>query len=448
MIFVDLLFSAAFIGVPIMAHRALPYAGVSLSRLSIPSLLVVFYIAVAYAGILPLYFGWDVGRAAMGVVDQELLLLLFGYTTLALILVIAGFVFAYQVIGLRAHSACEGVVKAPLPMERGLFIVLTVVCIGVLILYLNRVPSIAIFLVLKGEIVKAAVSRSQMGNAFEDAYWRYQLFFGPLLTMCCVYFFIDARCSQSRMARVMFVIAVMAATFSSVMAIEKYPFINLIVALYLAHVVLHDRRYVQPALKYVAIVALFLALAIYLAFMGLQDVVTGAEALLSRILTGGIAPAYFYLELFPGTIDFIYGASMPNPGGVLPFQSFPLTMEMMRYIDPQSARLGIVGSAPTVFWAELYANFGFLGVLVFPFVIGLGIYLLQHILQQFVVTPTSLAALILLALHYKELASTGPSSYLFDVRAGAILVVMVVVLASRTFRSPIDTLFGLSEHPK
>ncbi len=55
--------------------------------------------------------------------------------------------------------------------------------------------------------------------------------------------------------------------------------------------------------------------------------------------------------------------------GILPFEPFRMTVEVMNWVNPNSN--GVVGSMPTVFWAEAYANFGIIGVCIVPFLLAL-----------------------------------------------------------------------------
>ena len=52
----------------------------------------------------------------------------------------------------------------------------------------------------------------------------------------------------------------------------------------------------------------------------------------------------------------------------------------MNWVDPNDH--GIVGSMPTVFWAEAYANFGVLGVVFVPFVIGVVVYTVYYFVDK------------------------------------------------------------------
>lgn len=426
-----LLFLAAFVGVLGLALFLTRYAGLSLMRFSIPSLLVWYYIVTAYIGIVPLYFGWDTSRRdRLGIVDQDVLLLVFSYSAVTLLLLIVGFIFAHQVLGLRAQRNASPILPSA-TVERVFFLGLFGITVIVLLSYLMRVPTIAIFALIDGSLAQAMVARSEMGNAFPGSYWRYQLFFGTLLTMCCVYFYADARASRKLSARLLFLVSLPVAVFASVMSIEKAPIVNLIVVLYLAYAVTRGGGYWQPAGKYLAVFMTGLLIAMYVFVQGYEDAGTGFFGVLSRIFTGGISPAYFYVQMFPQHLDFLYGASFPNPGQVLPFAHFPLTKEMMQFIYPAQAQLGIVGSAPTVFWAEMYVNFGTLGVLIAPPLVGIGLYAVQHLLVSLPNVPATIAATILLASHFKELSGTSLSGYMFDTTSLAIVVVLLGALVLR-----------------
>ena len=110
--------------------------------------------------------------------------------------------------------------------------------------------------------------------------------------------------------------------------------------------------------------------------MASKNPINAIASVFSRTFTGQIQPAYHYLEFFPMHHDFLWGRSFPNPRGILPFEPYRLTVEIMNWRFPDLVKRGVVGSMPTTFWGELYANFGTLGVITIPFFVGIVIYLL------------------------------------------------------------------------
>jgi hypothetical protein len=431
----DIAFVFAFVAILWISIALSRCAGISLRRFSIPSLLVVVYIIVAYIGILPLYFGWDEERVALGVVDRTVILTMFIYSAVTLLLIIAGFIFAHRYLSLNCSPFGSRRLQATLLNERLVFLILVLISVCVLLLYLKKVPSIALLATQQGGIGAGALARNQMSTTFSGTYWHYQLFFGPMLQLSCVFFYADYRMTRKFVAGMLFICVFAVAAFASLMTIEKGPFVKLLFALYLTYAITRGGNYWQPAAKYISILVLVALVLMYMLFLGVTSPAAGVAQAAFRILTGQIAPAYFYVDIFPRAHPFLYGASFPNPGGLLPFTSFDLTRFVSSYMYPVSTNLGMIGTAPTVFWAEMYANFGTIGVLVAPFPVGVLVYFIHHELTKFLPTATTVAAWVVVADNLSTLARTSLSEYLIDTTLFAVLAVTVIALGTRRARA-------------
>jgi hypothetical protein len=212
------------------------------------------------------------------------------------------------------------------------------------------------------------------------------------------------------------------------MAIEKAPLVNLLIMLYLTYVIYRGGNYWQSAGKYVVVMIISILSVFYIYFMNTPDIMSAVQYISRRVFTGQITPAYFYLDLFPRNIDYLWGASFPNPGGLLPFQPFSLTVEVAKVMFPGDIVKGIVGSAPTVFWVEMYANFGLIGIIFSSFLVGIGLFVVSHILSRFSLSPPIIAATVSLAMHYRALTGTGLSSYFFDIKLFLIAAITFMAL--------------------
>ena len=84
---------------------------------------------------------------------------------------------------------------------------------------------------------------------------------------------------------------------------------------------------------------------------------------------------YHYFSLFPSSHDFLYGASFPNPAGIFQFENFPLTKWV--FINGMHNNSQIVGTANSAFIGEIYANFGFLIMIVSIFLFSMALQLVQ-----------------------------------------------------------------------
>jgi len=85
----------------------------------------------------------------------------------------------------------------------------------------------------------------------------------------------------------------------------------------------------------------------------------GWALLSSRGVTGQCVPLYVIYDLIPHKYDFFMGRTFSNPHGILPYE--PVALPYLIYESynlPVSKNLR--GADPTVFFGEIYANFGFL----------------------------------------------------------------------------------------
>ena len=109
------------------------------------------------------------------------------------------------------------------------------------------------------------------------------------------------------------------------------------------------------------------------------------EGISSRLFLGQTAPLYYYFSLFPDSHDFLYGASLPNPAGIFQFEHFPITKWI--FVNGLNRSWEIVGTAPSAFIGEMYANFGFPIMVLSILILSL---ILQYIQIKFITRPRTL----------------------------------------------------------
>jgi len=416
--FEDFSFILFFLSLPFFWHLMLKTAGLSLLRFSIPSFVITFFYLQQYVGLSLLYFYLDDYRFTVGVNNKTLIMQVFLYTSLTITLMILGFVISKRHFGYLHNPAPTAIQPSKRSESVGL-VLLFLLCVSVLFLYLKKVgfQNIAILTVLNMEAGEAAdMARSLMGNAFEGKYHWYYLFQNQLLSFVTFALFAQMLIRPSFYNKVLFVVVFLVTSFSMVMAIEKSPMVELLIALFLVYILSCRSGNISiKLLIFPTILILVLLIIFYRLFMGSEDNMSAIVSAFSRTFTGQIEPAYHYLERFPSLDDYLWGRTFPNPAGLLPFEHYRLTVEMMNWVHPELASRGIVGSMPTIYWGEMYANFGVIGVLIPPFFVGMILYWVNSLLLRFKSTPISIAFLVWLAMHFKNLALTSLSSYFFDI---------------------------------
>jgi len=302
----------------------------------------------------------------------------------------------------------------------------------VLLNYINKIglSNIALFAVLDitetGE--KASYLRSEMGNNFSGKYHWYSLFMRDFIQLSSLAFFARYISLKSMLSLVTFTLSFIVTSFSMTTSIEKGPFMWYLVSLLMVYILIKNKGYFSLIKMLIALPFFLLIIGfIYVQFMGASNVYIGFKAAFSRILTGQIQGVYHYLSVFPEKKDFLLGLSMPNPGGIFPWEPYRLTVEVMNIVFPaQYNSNGVVGSMPTFFWGEMYANFGYLGILIPPVFIGILLYWFNFQFIRLKSSPLIVAAFVWFVLHFRVLSGTGLSKYFLDINAFFMFIILSI----------------------
>ena len=431
---IDILFVFCYLMFPLIIYLLMKANGLSIFKLTIPSFVILWMFVSAYIGTLALYFGWDAFRYASGVTDKMIMLNVYGFTTWTIFSLVMGYTFSKNIIGFGDIKSTSYNLRSLNEKENLWLFFLLLFCFAILALYISKVPRVALIVAIVDGYRGSNVARSLMGNDFAGKYHRYHLVMHHMLNLVTYVYFANWLYVKKKGAFIIFFIAFLGSSFAALMATEKGPFAWLLIGLFLTYVLVEKDGKLPLFASIKMMLLLVASMAIlYIFFMGSSSIGSGIASVLSRSFTGQIQPAYHYLEFFPAQQDFLLGASFPNPGGILPFEPYRLTVEVANFKHPELATRGVVGSMPTIFWGEMYANFGLIGVLVAPFIVGVALYFISYVLGLMENTPIKIGLLVWAMLHYKNLAGTGLSAIMVDSYLVGILVVvfLVVMLANR-----------------
>jgi hypothetical protein len=172
---------------------------------------------------------------------------------------------------------------------------------------------------------------------------------------------------------------------------EKYPILKLIFCFGFA---VYSINYPQIRLKAIAIC--IFGLISFVFAMGLTAMVVlgdlprvygegispmistimkeGWTSFLSRVLQGQCTPLYQIFNILPSEYDFFMGRTLTNPHGIFPYDQ--IVLPHLVYSSYLKSIPGVQGSDPTVFFGEIYANFGLAISWLSMFLMG---YIIQFI---------------------------------------------------------------------
>ena len=428
----NFLFVALYLLFPIFIIVVMEKAGIGILEVSIPSFVILSMFTFAYIGTLPLYFGWDQYRYSIGIQDRSLIFTMFVYSSWSIFAMVLGFIFSKYIIGLKSPTK-EKVLYRPLKKSELYFVfVLLLCCFGILWIYLLKVPTVALFVALEEGAKKGYVARSLMNTGFSGKFYRYSFFFNELLSLITFIIFGNFLIKKRWASFSLCLVAFGGASFAAVMRLHKAPFCWLLIGLFLVYVFIkHDRKIPMSSFFKVGPLLIVPLIVFYIYLAGPNGPIEAGKAIVSRVFSGSIQTAYYYLEFFPEHENFLMGGFFPNPGGILPFEPYPLTTVLHDWFFPENVAKGITGSCPAVFWAGMYANFGLVGVLIPPFFIGLFLYVVNFLLFKLPNTSFKIGLIVWSAIHYRILAVSDIGRYIYDINMlGTVVIVIIIIMLS------------------
>ncbi|WP_417656304.1 O-antigen polymerase [Pseudidiomarina aestuarii] len=430
----DIGFWLLYITTPIITIILLRAAGERITKISIVNVTVIALIMFSILGTFPLFYFLDEYRYSIGVNDQTIVLKVLFYSSINIFVFILGVIFTRKVFGIRPIEFDSSEIKMLSQIQWLALITIFFLCVIVLLLYLQQIDRVAIFITFTESISDAKAARSDMGNSFAGKYHWYKLFMHDIGKLVTFSVYAHWLITKNRLALIGFISSLIYSLFVAIMATEKGPAAWLLIGLFMVYFLV-NRNGSIPFRKIVPFILFLLGGLIlgYIFFMGSDNVFSAIGAIFSRAFSGSISPAYYYLEFFPAHQEFLLGRTFPNPGGILPYEPYLYTIEVMNWKFPYHLELGIVGTMPTVFWGEAYANFGVAGIPIIAFIMGCIVSIVSYVVSKLEINPLSIGFYVWLILMFKNLANTGFSGYFYNVYILFVSMLVLGVLAIRGY---------------
>ena len=407
----------------------------SFLKVGILNFLLISIFVFAYIGVVFLFFHMDPLRVSNGVVNKETIFEIWLYSSISAFFIIVGAFFSKKVLAIADSSFNIQKINKITNIQRYKSYVFIFLGLIFLFLYIKSVPNIAIFNIFSFESKSGIQSlRSDMGNNFQGSYFIYSIFMEDILKFLLFSFYAQWLIFNNRKDLYVVIFLFLVNGFVALMATEKAPIIWLIIGMFLVNVIIRRGGKIPlRSIVKISIPVFAILIGMYMFFMKSLSVSDAFNSVLSRTFTGSITPAYFYLELFPEHYDYLHGKSFPNPKGILPYEPVRLTVLVMDWVNPQLEQLGIVGTMPTVFWAEIYANFGPLLIAPASFFVGFILKMFDGFILKFRELPLSIGYYVWVILYFRSLSVTSFSNFILNISL-IVITVIFVFISMRNFK--------------
>jgi oligosaccharide repeat unit polymerase len=428
------LFLILFFSIPVFAFAQLRLAGERLNQVSIVNVTTLALFMLSILGTFFLFFQLDEYRYITGFQNRALVLEVLFYSSINILLFLFGVIFVRKVVRFDVIPFKSIEIRILSEYQVKILLLLLFFCVFLLINYLSQLDKIAIIVALTDGVNAAKQARSDMGNSFFGKYHWYKLVMHDLGSLLTFTFFAIWLINKRKRDFFLFFIALSYSTFVAIVATEKGPLAWLLVGLFMVYFLVKYNGFI-PFRKIIPLVISIVGLLItyYIFFMGSSDVGSALWSVISRAFSGSISPAYFYLEFFPEHQEYLLGRTFPNPGGLMPYEPYRYTIEVMNWVFPHLAESDVVGTAPTVFWGEAYANFGPLGIPFISFIVGSLVALVSYFVSKLEINPLTIGFLVWLILIFKDLSTIGFSGYFYNINIISLSALVIGTLFVRGF---------------
>ncbi|MEL4378921.1 O-antigen polymerase [Shewanella algae] len=396
-------------------------------RLSVSSFYFVSLIAFSYIGIPFLYDKIIHHAVLMGVVNTEILELMYIYSWFSVLFFALGYILSLTRLSIFEFNS--GMSRGGLYLTPKITLycayILMFLCFCVTLLYLSKVPSIALF---AGHGAEAMSARSDMTNAFSGKYHWYKAFFRDLALFTFLFILTISCLEKKKVSKFTILILFAFVSFTHLMTGEKSTFVWFLISIFLVNLQVYHQGKVK--VKYLIMLFVIVFGLLYISYIFFMDVDGDIiEILIGRAFVGQVMPAYYYLDYFKEG-NYLLGSTFPSYGGILPFERVMITSFLADKVFPNSP---IAMTLPSVYWAEMHANFGPIGVIGSSIFIGFILGSIDKSLAKVRLSSLRISLVAWCSIHFMTLSGGALSDFFYDIFLMLILFASFLLNLSLKF---------------
>lgn len=401
--------------------------GLSLLYPSIPMVLYWSYLVCAYLGIPLLFFRLIPRYSDVGISDKSIIWAMLIYSAICLCLLLLGCLYAKNILNLKPNFVKQSKTMYDAHVSTFTPILLMSLSLTVFFLYTSKLDKLPIIGLLEG-LPSYAVGRLRIDvtRFFQGKYHWYSLWFASILPFVSYYFFAIYVETKKKWLLLWFLISFLFSSFALLCNLEKQPFLLYIGGLIFVYLLSKDKKISKKMLLFTLMFLSLFLFTVWIFFMGVSINHSPFYVLslaFQRIFTGQLVPLYMYFYLVPNHIDYLLGQTFPNPMEIFPWIPFDFTHEAMVHFNYYFlGKETYGGNMPTVFWGEIYVNFGTIIAFLSAFCIGILLYTIHFFITNGYKTPLRIALISWMAIHFHKLAITGAGFLLFDIYLWGVLL--------------------------
>lgn len=370
---------------------------------SIPQVFFIFYLLLIYIGSFRFFLvSGYLSIKYIAAVNFVLLLIPFGIT-------IANFIFKFdskEILMYNKQPIIDDIKDFTFFIP---FFLLFAFSLALFITYLHKLKVIPLFALFNNKYTtqdllnfRFAATQGFSGSGYLYAIPAYTLF--PLLSFIALAKYLASR---KKYWILIFIFLFLLTSFANLVNIQKMPIALYIFGLFILWTIAHGAIDYKKALIIMIKLLIILLIVIYfynrMSSSLSKGLLISLRGIYERICFGQTWVLYNYFKIFPKIHPFVHGKSIGHLCKIMGWEHFPVSHYVHNYMNPENAGKG---GANTCFIGNMYADFGYIIMLLSMIVVGFIMQLCQIFFTRKRKEPLNLALLSFLCISFSKLSHT------------------------------------------
>ncbi len=250
----------------------------------------------------------------------------------------------------------------------------TVVSLATLTYIIIMSPYIPIFTALiKGDLVQASIERISVKRDFGGIIYIKNLLGLYLMPVFTYQSYVFLKQYKTKFFKIIFFINFIATSFLFIYDTQKAPILIFLLGFLIVKVLVSGKlKIIELFLISITALIVIIVLYIYIGGLKLSSLLRFDNTIMYRIFIGQISGYFLSLEWFPEIIkqntSFIGIPS--NILKILDLPNIESARLLMMHFNPEGVKSGIAGLINSYYLGEAWANYGYVGLLISPVIVG------------------------------------------------------------------------------
>lgn len=229
---------------------------------------------------------------------------------------------------------------------------------------------IPIFIFMAGLADEASIARAAASRGFEGIEYIRNIFGLGMTPILCYSAYCYKRQSSKYLYKVIFNVLFVLSVVILFYDTQKGPILTFLIG-FLFLKVLYDGQISRKFFSSILLCVFAMIFGMYVVLGEFDNVISINQGPLGRIFQSQIAGLFYHFDIFPDQREFLWGASFPPLLlSLFNVEHIRSARAVMEIVNPAGVAAGMAGVINTLFIGEAWANFGWIGFIFSPIIVG------------------------------------------------------------------------------